>query len=153
MRIAAPRLSPKPLLQEVPVCCGMLQQQRLPRFRGDICKPLHTGCRSDVPAWHPASPPAVPDRHFNYDRMSGAVMSDSASGGWLNERPDRSDLVLWLAINAAHGNEFLIRALTDLLGHGSLSQAQEEAVRRCRLRVLLRQARFWPSSLRKMGHR
>ena len=89
-----------------------------PGSGGDIREPLHTGYRSDVPARHPASLPAVPDRHFNYDRMSGAVMSDSASGGWLNERPDRSDLVLWLAINAAHGNEFLFRALTDLLGHG-----------------------------------
>jgi hypothetical protein len=66
-------------------------------------------------------------------------MSDSVP--WLYERPDRVDLIQWLAIHAARGGEFLFRTLADLLDRGALSTAQEEAVRRCRARVLARAAR------------
>lgn len=70
-------------------------------------------------------------------------MSESPPVGWLGERPDRSDLVLWLAVNAEHSSELLSRALADLLGRGLLSEAQEEAVRRCRSRAFVQRARFW----------
>lgn len=153
MRIAARRLSLKPLPDEVPVCCFMVQKEQSARSGGEVRDPLCTAYRSDILTRHTASLAAVPDHHFNCDHMPGAVMSDFASGGWLDERPDRSDLVLWLAIHAAHGNEFLFRALTDLLERGFLSQAQEEAVRCCRSRVLQRRTRFWPSLHRKMDRR
>ena len=109
---------------------------------------------------HPALPVRHPGRtrvlSVSADRVStgrlfagGGVMSDLASASWLGERPDRSELVLWLAVNVARGGAFLFQALADLLDRGFLTEAQEAAVRRCRARGLVRGARFRPYPRRR----
>lgn len=162
MRIAARRVSLKPLPHEVPMPCGMVQQERPVGFGGDIREPLQTGRWSEISSQYAASLPAPPDRHPNRrrapgvasaDRAASGVMSDRTSRDWLVDRSDRSNLVLWLAVNAAHGSEFLFRMLADLLEHGFLSEAQEAAVRRCRSRSFMRKARFWPSPRRRSDRR
>jgi len=105
---------------------------------------------SNISTRHAALPAALPVRHPNRRRVPGVALADLAAGGvmgdltastWLGERPDRSDLVLWLAINVTRGGAFLSQALADLLDRGALSAAQEAALRRCRERVRLRDAR------------
>jgi hypothetical protein len=80
-------------------------------------------------------------------------MRGSPPFGRLGERPDRSNLVLWLAANGAHNSDFLFRALADLIERGLLSEAQKKAVRRCRSRAFLRRARFCFFPRRRSDHR
>lgn len=158
MRIAARRVSLKLLPHEVTVRCGTVHGNRQTGFDNDIREPLQTARWSDISTRHAALPATLPVRHPNRHRApgvalndlaAGSEMRDSTSGVWLEERPDRSEIVLWLAINAGRGGEFLFRALADLLERGALTAAQEAAVRRCRARSLLRDARSSPSAPRR----
>ncbi len=160
MRIAARRVSLKPLSPGAPVRCGTVHGNRQAGFGGDIREPLQTARWSAVSPRQAALPPTLPVRHRNRHRAPGVALTDCAAGGgmrhstsdaWLGERPDRSEMVRWLAVNAARGSEFLFRALADLLDRGSLTEAQEAAVRRCRVRALTRDARYWLPEQRKDG--
>ena len=61
---------------------------------------------------------------------------------WLRERPDRVDLVRWLAIrnDTGNGGAFAAGMLATLITTGELTAAQETAVRRARDRVARRAA-------------
>ena len=151
MRIAARRVPLKPLSHEAPGRCGMVQQDRRVGFGGDIREPRQTPRWSNISTRHAALPSALSTLEHNRHRApgvaladlaAGGVMGDLTSGAWLGERPDRSELVVWLAINVARGGAFLLQALADLLDRGALSAAQEEALRRCLDRVRLRDARL-----------
>ena len=158
MRIAARRVSLKSLPPGAPVRCGMVQPDRQAGFGGDIREPLQTARWSDISTRQAALAPTLPVRHLNRHRAPGVALTDLAAGGampdsnsaaWLSARPARSEMVLWLAVNAARGEEFLFRALADLLDRGCLIEPQEAAVRRCRARSLMRGARSWPSPRRR----
>jgi glutathione S-transferase len=66
---------------------------------------------------------------------------------WLSARPDRADLVRWLAIrnDTGGGGAFAARMLETLITTGALTAAQETAVRRARERVARREALVDPS--------
>jgi hypothetical protein len=65
---------------------------------------------------------------------------------WLSDRPDRTDLVQWLAVrNGYTSSEFYRALLADLIAHGALSAVQERALRRARDRVMRAERRAEPS--------
>lgn len=64
---------------------------------------------------------------------------------WLGERPDRTDLVCWLAIRADGGGQFYRRMLDNLINRGSLTATQETAARQARARAARADARLDPS--------
>lgn len=64
---------------------------------------------------------------------------------WVTDRTDRADLVRWLAIRADTGGAFYTNLLAHLIDHGSLTAAQETAVRQARARVARADVRLDPS--------
>lgn len=97
----------------------------------------------------------LPSKRLGAFRLDvvGSAMRGSPPFGRLGERPDRPNLVLWLAANGAHDSDFLFRALADLIERGFLSEAQKKAARRCRSRVLIQRARLWLSPRRRNSGR